>query len=92
MSIKNAIAFIIILLIFLFGLWVILPVEGERLGRTGLHLGLDLVGGVHLVYQADLPEDISGQEQARDMDRALGGLRPPSARATRCSRVHCGPS
>ncbi len=71
MTRKNIIAFIIILAIFVFALWAILPIEGQRLGRQGLRLGLDLVGGVHLVYQADLPEDASGQEQALDMDRAV---------------------
>jgi len=71
MTRKNAITVIVILIIFGFALWAILPLQGERLGRQGLRLGLDLVGGVHLVYQADFPEDASGQEQAMDMKRAL---------------------
>jgi protein-export membrane protein SecD len=71
MTRKNIITFVIILIIFAFALWAILPLEGERLGRKGLHLGLDLVGGVHLVYQADFPEDATGEEQKLDMDRAL---------------------
>ena len=71
MTRKNAITFIVILIIFSFALWAILPLQGEKLGRQGLRLGLDLVGGVHLVYQADFPEDASGQEQAIDMKRAL---------------------
>jgi protein-export membrane protein SecD len=71
MTRRNVITFIIILIIFGFALWAVLPLQGERLGRQGLRLGLDLVGGVHLVYEADFPEDASGEEQARDMDRAL---------------------
>jgi preprotein translocase subunit SecD len=71
MTQKNIIAFIVILLIFGFALWAILPLQGERLGRQGLRLGLDLVGGVHLVYQADLPEEASGADKAKDMNRAL---------------------
>ncbi len=71
MTRKNSITFIIILIIFGFALWAILPLQGERLGRQGLRLGLDLIGGVHLVYQADLPEEASGADKAKDMDRAL---------------------
>jgi preprotein translocase subunit SecD len=71
MTRKNIIAFILILIIFGFALWGILPLQGERFGRQGLRLGLDLVGGVHLVYQADFPEGATGEEQSRDMDRAL---------------------
>ncbi len=71
MTRKNVITFILILVIFGFALWAVLPLQGERLGRQGLRLGLDLVGGVHLVYEADFPEGASGEEQARDMDRAL---------------------
>ncbi|MFC2067019.1 protein translocase subunit SecD [Chloroflexota bacterium] len=71
MSRKNALVFILILILFGFALWTILPLDGERFGRKGVRLGLDLIGGVHLVYQAQFPEDATGEEQARDMDRAL---------------------
>jgi preprotein translocase subunit SecD len=71
MTRKNIITFIIILMIFGFALWAILPLQGERLGRQGLRLGLDLVGGVHLVYQADFPEDASADDKKDAMDRAL---------------------
>jgi preprotein translocase subunit SecD len=37
-------------------------VHGERLGRSGLRLGLDLQGGVHLLYQADLSSVEPGSE------------------------------
>ncbi|MFC1942152.1 protein translocase subunit SecD [Chloroflexota bacterium] len=71
MTRKHIIALMVILVIFGFSLWAILPLQGERFGRQGLHLGLDLVGGVHLVYQADFPEGASGEEQAASMERAL---------------------
>jgi protein-export membrane protein SecD len=57
--------------VFAFALWAILPLQGERLGRQGLRLGLDLVGGVYLVYQADFSENASAEQQSNDMDRAL---------------------
>jgi protein-export membrane protein SecD len=71
MTRNNAIVLVIILLVFGFALWTILPVDSERLGRKGLNLGLDLVGGVHLVYQADFTENATGGEKNADMQRAL---------------------
>ena len=68
---RNTLVFIVVLLIFGFSLWAILPLEEERLGRQGMHLGLDLVGGVHLVYQVQFPEGATTEEQTRDMARAL---------------------
>ena len=43
-----------IIVIFALALWVLFPIEGERFGRQGIQFGLDLEGGVRLVYQADL--------------------------------------
>jgi len=71
MATRNTLTLIIILIIFAFALWVLLPIEGERFGRQGMRLGLDLVGGSHLVYQAQFPEGATGEEKARAMDRAL---------------------
>ncbi len=71
MARKNWLVSIVILIIFSFALWVILPIEGERFGRQGMRLGLDLVGGSHLVYKAQFPEGATAEEKARNMDRAL---------------------
>jgi preprotein translocase subunit SecD len=78
MTRKNSIVLIIILMIFGFAMWALFPLraeEGEepakKLGRTGLNLGLDLIGGVHLVYQADFTENATGEEKTADMKRAL---------------------
>lgn len=40
-----------------------------------MRLGLDLVGGVHLVYQAGFPEGATAAEKAKDIDRALDIIR-----------------
>jgi preprotein translocase subunit SecD len=71
MTRNTSIVVIIILIIFGFGLWAILPIDSERFGREGLHLGLDLVGGVNLVYQADFTENATADERSADMNRAV---------------------
>jgi len=67
---RNAITLIIILVIFIFTLWAILPINGERFGRK-IRLGLDLVGGVHLVYQAQFSENATSADKNAAMERAL---------------------
>ena len=62
MARRNTLVFIIVLVLFALALWVLLPIEGERLGRQGMQMGLDLKGGVRLVYQADLSSVEPGQE------------------------------
>jgi protein-export membrane protein SecD len=69
MARRNIIALVIILALFGLSLWTVLPTKGEKF--LGMRLGLDLVGGVHLVYQAQFPEGATGEEKARAMDRAL---------------------
>jgi protein-export membrane protein SecD len=71
MARRNGITFIIILVIFIFTLWVLLPIQGERFGRQGLRLGLDLRGGVHLVYQAQFSENATSAEKSAAIDRSL---------------------
>ena len=78
MTRKNTIVLVIILAIFGFSLWALLPLQTEsgpdpttKLGKTGLQFGLDLVGGVHLVYEADYPNDATDDEKAASMSRAL---------------------
>jgi len=79
MTRKNILAFILILIIFGFAMWAVLPLKAaeaeedqvEKLGKTGLRFGLDLTGGVHLVYQADFPDDASADDKEDAMDRAL---------------------
>jgi len=59
---KNTLVLIIVLILFASALWALLPVEAERLGRQGIQLGLDLKGGLHMVYKADLSSVEAGKE------------------------------
>ncbi|MHC4946529.1 MAG: hypothetical protein ACYTG7_26255, partial [Planctomycetota bacterium] len=49
-------------------------------GETGLNLGLDLRGGIHLVLEVDIPKAIDNQlaELRPDLERALeeSGIKP----------------
>ncbi len=63
--------FVVILLLFGFAFWLIWPLEGTRLGRQGLRLGLDLKGGTHLVYEADL----SKKDPKQSDDEVMEGIR-----------------
>ncbi len=67
MTRRNILTLMIILALFAFALWAILPLESERFGRQGIRLGLDLQGGIHMVYKADLSQ-IESDEQADIMD------------------------
>ncbi len=60
----NTIILIIVLVIFAFALWVVFPLNGERFGRQGIRLGLDLQGGLHIGYRADLSSVTPGEEKA----------------------------
>ncbi len=54
----------IVLVIFVLALLVVLPInEGILLGK-GVRLGLDLQGGVHIVYRADLTSVPGGEASA----------------------------
>ncbi|HEY91529.1 MAG TPA: protein translocase subunit SecD [Dehalococcoidia bacterium] len=59
---RNSWVLITIIVVFALALWVLLPIEGERFGRQGIQFGLDLKGGVRLVYQADLSKVDPGSE------------------------------
>ncbi|MFC1933883.1 protein translocase subunit SecD [Chloroflexota bacterium] len=67
---RNKLVFIVVLIIFILAALVVLPIEEGILAKRGVRLGLDLQGGIHLVYQADL----SSVEPA-GRDDALEGAR-----------------
>jgi protein-export membrane protein SecD len=67
---SNNIILLIIIAIFAATIWVLFPIDSNRLGREGLRLGLDLVGGVHLVYQADFSQNTTTEQQAA-IDRTI---------------------
>ena len=56
---KNTLVFIIILALFAFA---IITLVRPLLGREAMRLGLDLQGGIHMVYLADLSSVEPGQE------------------------------
>lgn len=65
------ILFVLILMLFGFAFWLIWPLDSTRLGRQGLRLGLDLKGGTHLVYEADL----SKKDTKQSDDEVMEGIR-----------------
>lgn len=70
----NIYVLLFILALFAFGLWVLFPLDSERLGRHGLVLGLDLRGGSHLVYEADLSQKDPLQSDDDAMEGVLGKI------------------
>jgi preprotein translocase subunit SecD len=53
---RNVYLLILILALFGFALWSIVPLDRNVFGRQGLTLGLDLKGGTQLVYSVNLSE------------------------------------
>lgn len=64
---KDSYFLIFILILIGLSLWTILPTNSVRLGRNGFQLGLDLKGGTHLVYQADMSDKDPSQTNAQVM-------------------------
>jgi len=60
---RNTWILLTIVVVFALALWVLFPIDGERFGRKGIQFGLDLEGGVRLVYQADLSGVEPGSEE-----------------------------
>jgi preprotein translocase subunit SecD len=71
MARRNGLVLLIILAIFAFAVWTVVPVDSQRLGRNGMHLGLDLVGGVYLVYEANFSENVTSADMSAAMDREV---------------------
>ena len=57
-----------------FSIWAITPLDGDRFGRQGLTLGLDLKGGAYLVYEADLSKKDATQTVDQVMTSVLGKI------------------
>jgi preprotein translocase subunit SecD len=83
---RNTIVFLIILAVFIFAAFVIFPLstsEGGLLFNRPIKLGLDLNGGVRLVYQADLTNvPIADQKSFMNADVAVINARVNSLGAT----------
>ncbi len=63
MAKRNNWVLLFIVAILAFSLWVLFPIDSTRFGRTGIQYGLDLKGGVRLVYQVDLSAVTKGTEK-----------------------------
>ncbi|MCX6004393.1 MAG: protein translocase subunit SecD [Chloroflexi bacterium] len=70
MKTSNIYLLIFVLVLFVFALWAIVPLDSDRFGRQGLTLGLDLKGGAYLVYEADLTK----KDPAQTIDEAMTGV------------------
>jgi len=66
---RNTLVLIIVLVIFALALSIVLPLNKGALGGRGIRLGLDLQGGIHMVYQADLSSVEPGER-----DSAIEGV------------------
>ena len=65
---RNAFVLTALVLIFAFAICALIY---PLFGRKDMRLGLDLIGGSHLVYQAEFPKDATAEDKARSMERAL---------------------
>ena len=59
---RNTQIFLAVVIIFILAALVVLPIGEGILFKKGVRLGLDLQGGVHIVYRADLSSVASGGE------------------------------
>ena len=59
---RNTLVFIVVLIIFTLAALVVLPVEEGILFKRDIRLGLDLQGGIHIVYKVDLSSVEPGDE------------------------------
>lgn len=68
MTRRDKILLAIISILIILALLVVLPINKGILGKRGIQLGLDLQGGAHLIYQADLSqvEPGTGAEAVND--------------------------
>ncbi|MFH1662342.1 MAG: protein translocase subunit SecD [Chloroflexota bacterium] len=62
MNSKNLLVLLTIIVIFTLSLLTLLPIDKGLLGGKEILLGLDLQGGIHLVFQADLSGVEAGKE------------------------------
>jgi preprotein translocase subunit SecD len=62
MNRRNLLVLLSIIVIFILSLLTVLPIDKGVLGGKGILLGLDLQGGIHIVYKADLSDVEEGKE------------------------------
>lgn len=59
---RNTLILLVILIVFTVAALVVFPIEEGILAKKGIRLGLDLQGGIHIVYRADLSSVEAGGE------------------------------
>ncbi|MFC1948791.1 protein translocase subunit SecD [Chloroflexota bacterium] len=62
------------MVVFILAACVVFPINEGLLGKKGVRLGLDLQGGLHVVYQAQFPEGTSEHEQASVLEGVIAVL------------------
>jgi preprotein translocase subunit SecD len=70
---SNNIILLIIIILFGLSVWAIVPNSqlSKAMGREEMRLGLDLKGGVHLVYKAQFSANATDDEQSNAMDAMI---------------------
>lgn len=63
MARRNNVVFIILLVIFSLAMLVVFPIQEGVLGQRDIRLGLDLQGGIRVVYQANMSSVAPGNEK-----------------------------
>lgn len=70
---RNTMVFLVILVVFVIAAAIVFPINSGALFGKPIRLGLDLKGGVHLVYQADLSK-IAPKDQSSAMDADVAAI------------------
>jgi preprotein translocase subunit SecD len=70
---RNTIVFMVIVVIAIVAAAIVFPLNGGAIFKRPVQLGLDLSGGVHLVYQADL-SNVPAAEQNSAMDADVAAI------------------
>lgn len=60
---RNTLISLGVLIVFTLALLVVFPLERGTLGKKGIRLGLDLQGGTHILYQADMSSVAAGDQK-----------------------------
>jgi preprotein translocase subunit SecD len=72
MSRRNTLVFLAVIIVFILSLLVVLPIDEGVIGKKGIRLGLDLQGGMHVVYKADLSSiEAGGESEAVEGAKAV---------------------
>jgi preprotein translocase subunit SecD len=73
MSKSNNIILLVIIILFGLSVWAIVPNSqlSNAMGRENMRLGLDLKGGVQLVYQVDFADNLTATDRKSAIDATI---------------------